>query len=59
VLEENDFIRIHPSHVINKAYINRMDKNGAIWLNDETKYVVSKTRKQMLKRQMCGLKITA
>jgi two-component system, LytTR family, response regulator len=57
VLEENDFIRIHQSHVINRAYINRMDENGEIWLNDGTKYVVSKRRKQMVKRQMCGLKI--
>jgi two-component system, LytTR family, response regulator len=57
VLEENDFIRIHQSHVINRAYINRMDKNGEIWLNDGTKYVVSKRRKTMVKKQMCGLKI--
>ncbi len=57
VLEENDFIRIHQSHVINRAYINRMDENGEIWLTDGTKYVVSKRRKQMVKRQMCGLKI--
>jgi two-component system LytT family response regulator len=57
VLEENDFIRIHQSHVINKAYINRMDEKGEIWLHDGTKYVVSKRRKQMVKRQMCGLKI--
>jgi two-component system, LytTR family, response regulator len=57
VLEENDFIRIHQSHVINRAYINRLDENGEIWLTDGTKYVVSKRRKQMVKRQMCGLKI--
>ncbi len=57
ILEENDFIRIHQSHVINRAYINRMDVNGEIWLNDGTKYVVSKRRKQMVKKQMCRLKI--
>ena len=54
VLEENDFIRIHQSHVINRAYINRMDANGEIWLTDGTKYVVSKRRKTMVKKQMCG-----
>jgi two-component system, LytTR family, response regulator len=57
VLEENDFIRIHQSHVINRAYINRMDKNGEIWLTDGTKYAVSKRRKQMVKKQMFGLRI--
>ncbi len=57
ILEENDFIRIHQSHVINRAYINRMDENGEIWLTDGTKYVVSKRRKQLVKKQMCGLKI--
>ncbi|MCY7292667.1 MAG: LytTR family transcriptional regulator [Ferruginibacter sp.] len=56
-LEENDFIRIHQSHVINRAYINRMDANGEIWLTDGTKYVVSKRRKKMVKKQMCGCKL--
>jgi two-component system, LytTR family, response regulator len=57
VLEENDFIRIDRSHVINRVYINRMDEKGKIWLTDGTKYIVSKRRKQMVKRQMCRLKI--
>lgn len=56
-LEENDFIRIHQSHVINRAFINRMDSNGEIWLKDGTKYLVSKRRKQMVKKQMCELRM--
>jgi two-component system, LytTR family, response regulator len=57
VLEKNDFIRIHQSHVINKAYIKSIEKDGAIWLMDGTKYRVSKRRKKMVKKQIDASKI--
>jgi LytTr DNA-binding domain len=51
-LPENDFVRVHRSHIVNKRKIHRYEnrkKDGLVWLEGETKPVpVSRTYKKAL-----------
>ncbi len=47
-LTDNNFIRIHRTDIINKLYISRVDKYGAIWLTDGTCLTVSKRRRNIV-----------
>ncbi len=50
VLENNGFMRIHQSHIINLNYVERFDKRdgGSVILSDKTRIPVSHRRKQKL-----------
>lgn len=45
ILTDHGFIRVHKSHLVNIRQITRLDKEGAIWLKDESQVPVSRRRR--------------
>lgn len=57
LLSENDFIRIHRSHLVNINYIERYDKKntGCVCMKNDTKIPVSVRKKDLLIKRLYGL----
>lgn len=49
ILSENEFIRIHKSHIVNKKFINSVNDDSSIILKDSTKMEVARRRWQEIK----------
>jgi two-component system LytT family response regulator len=45
ILCDHGFVRAHKSHLVNINEIERMDKEGVLWLNNGTSIIVSRRRK--------------
>lgn len=45
ILCDHGFVRVHKSHLVNINEIERMDKEGVLWLNNGTSIIVSRRRK--------------
>jgi two-component system LytT family response regulator len=52
ILTEQDFIRAHKSHLINKAFITRITQKHEIVLNDDTKIEVARRRWQEVRDEI-------
>jgi two-component system, LytTR family, response regulator len=46
ILESHGFIRVHKSHLVNKAYVTNYNAEGLLILSDNTKVEVSRRRKE-------------
>jgi two-component system, LytTR family, response regulator len=46
ILSEHDFIRVHKSHLVNRAFVNHLDKEDLLWLTDGSHIVVSRRKKE-------------
>lgn len=45
ILADHGFVRAHKSHLVNISEIERLDKEGVLWLNNGTSIIVSRRRK--------------
>lgn len=46
LLEEHQFIRIHKSFLVNKQYVQKVDRDGMVWMKDGKLLSVSRRRKE-------------
>jgi len=46
ILSEHDFIRVHKSHLVNRNFVNHLDKEDLLWLTDGSHIVVSRRKKE-------------
>lgn len=55
ILGDYGFVRVHKSHLVNMKFVNRMDRDGFLWLQNGVSVPVSRRRKEevmsMLKRK--------
>jgi two-component system LytT family response regulator len=51
-LAGNNFIRIHRTDIVNKLFVCRIEKNGAVWLTDGTCLTISKRRRGIIPEMM-------
>ena len=54
VLGEHHFIRVHKSHLVNKAHVKKIDKEGILWLNNDMQVAVSRRRKNEIMEMFAG-----
>jgi two-component system, LytTR family, response regulator len=45
LLADHDFLRVHKSHLVNRKYINRLDRDGILWLTDNSSIAVARRKK--------------
>ena len=48
ILSDHGFVRVHKSHLVNISEIERLDKEGILWLNNGTGIIVSRRRKDLI-----------
>ena len=46
ILNDYGFVRVHKSHLVNMKYVNRMDRDGFLWLSNGESVPVSRRRKE-------------
>ena len=46
ILGDYGFVRVHKSHLVNMKFVNRMDRDGFLWLQNGTSVPVSRRRKE-------------
>ncbi len=46
LLKEAGFVRTHRSHMVNKQYIQRIDKTGNIYMSDSSRAEISRRKKK-------------
>ncbi len=46
MLTDQGFLRVHKSHLVNMRYVERLDKDNLIWLQDGSSVTVSRRRKK-------------
>lgn len=49
LLTDQGFIRVHKSHLVNKAYVQRYDREGNLWMSDGSHVPVSRRNKDKIK----------
>ncbi len=54
-LSDNNFIRIHQSHLVNKFFVAHIEANGIVHLKDGTICSISRRKKQLVKQMFCAL----
>jgi hypothetical protein len=54
ILLQHNFIRIHKSHLVNRAYIKSYQNEGSVLLTDKTSLPVSRQRKQEVAAALKG-----
>lgn len=52
ILSRYDFIRIHKSHIVNKAHIINYSGDGILTLSDQTKVEISRRRREQVKERL-------
>ena len=52
LLEENGFLRIHKSHLVNSRHISKVDRDGLLLMNYGKQLVISKRRKEMVMNKL-------
>ena len=48
ILSDHGFIRVHKSFLVNKKYINTLDREGMVWMSDGKALAVSRRRREGL-----------
>ena len=51
ILSGHSFIRVHKSHLVNKNYVARIDKEGVLWLMNGAAIPVSRRRKNTVLKE--------
>lgn len=49
LLSEHGFIRVHKSHLVNRAYVQRYDREGNLWMSDGSHVPVSRRNREKIK----------
>lgn len=49
LLSDYGFLRVHKSHLVNKTYIQRYDREGNLWMSDGSHVPVSRRNKDKIK----------
>jgi two-component system LytT family response regulator len=52
LLHEHNFIRVHKSHLVNKACVKHIDKEGMLWLTDGSHIAVSRRKKEEVIKEL-------
>jgi two-component system, LytTR family, response regulator len=52
ILNEHNFLRVHKSHLVNKAFVKHIDKEGLLWLTDGSHIAVSRRKKEEVLREL-------
>ena len=52
ILHDHNFLRVHKSHLVNKAFVKHLDKEGMLWLTDGSSLVVSRRKKDEVLREL-------
>lgn len=50
----NNFIRIHQSHLINKKFVQNIALDGSVYLQDGTVCIISRRKKREVKHLLCA-----
>jgi two-component system, LytTR family, response regulator len=51
---DNNFIRIHQSHLVNKNFVKHIGVNGNVFLKDGTICNISRRKKRAAKQMLCA-----
>lgn len=54
ILKGHRFLRVHKSHLVNPAHIERYDKSGMLQMSDGSKVEVARRRKEFLQQALAG-----
>lgn len=54
LLTDHGFIRVHKSHLVNKAYVQRYDREGNLWMSDGSHVPVSRRNRDKIKELLHG-----
>jgi two-component system, LytTR family, response regulator len=54
-ISDNNFIRIHQSHLVNKVHVEHIEPNGNVHLKDGTICNISRRKKQSVRQILCAL----
>lgn len=49
LLNDHGFIRVHKSHLVNKAFVQRYDREGNLWMSDGSHVPVSRRNRDKIK----------
>jgi two-component system LytT family response regulator len=49
LLSEHGFIRVHKSHLVNRAFVQRYDREGNLWMSDGSHVPVSRRNREKIK----------
>jgi len=52
MLTGHGFIRVHKSHLVNKSYVTRFDRDGMLWLVNNVSIPVSRRRKHSVLKEL-------
>ncbi len=53
-ISDNNFVRIHQSHLINKNFVKHIAVNGNVFLQDGTVCNMSRRKKRAVKQLLCA-----
>ena len=54
ILSGHHFLRVHKSHLVNPAHINKYDKSGLLHMSDGSTVEVSRRKKEYLQQALAG-----
>lgn len=52
LLTPYEFIRVHKSFLVNRVYVQHMDRNGVLWLTDGSHILVSRRKKEEVMKEL-------
>lgn len=47
-----DFIRVHKSYLVNRTFVQHMDRDGVLWLTDGSHILVSRRKKEEVMKEL-------
>ena len=56
ILVDFDFIRVHKSYLVNKKYIDHLDKEDVLWLTDGSHISISRRKKEEVLKELMDRK---
>lgn len=54
LLTDHGFIRVHKSHLVNRTYVQRFDREGNLWMSDGSHVPVSRRNRDKIKELLKG-----
>lgn len=52
LLTAYDFIRVHKSYLVNRTFVQHMDRDGVLWLTDGSHILVSRRKKEEVMKEL-------
>jgi two-component system LytT family response regulator len=52
LLSSHDFIRVHKSYLVNRTFVQHMDRDGVLWLTDGSHILVSRRKKDEVMKEL-------